>query len=818
MLNDLHYALRLMRKSPSATIIAVLTLAMGVGANTAIFSLIRAVLLKPLPYADANRLALLGERWPTLAGPRIISRLNYRDWAEQNTVFERMAAVTWGNVTVSSGNPPVHVEGSLVSPAYFDVFGLRATVGRTFAPHEDQPGRDHVVVLSHRLWSSQFGADRGALGTSIRLDGELYTIIGVMPAGTSVEFGLNLADPQLWRPLPAGAPPPRGAHDLRSVAAKLKAGVTLDRARAQMEAIGDRLAVEYPDTNKGYGVVVQPFPRPVGPHFEASLYLLFAAAAVVLLLACVNLANLALARGVTRVRETAIRTALGAGRTHLIRQIMTEHLLVAGVGGLCGVMIGYGMLATLKTAVPTSGVRVAFPADTRISIDAWVWLFAFVLTALSGVVCGLLPAIGMTRRPLVADLREGGAGVGTGRTHRRLQRVLVVGEVALAFSLLTGAGLLIRSLFALTQRIETGFDATNVVTARLPVPETRFASGVAYNAYLDQLASRVRSLPAIRDVAFADALPTEGNPFGKLFQIVSQPAVPYVSRPLCGFKVVSPSYFSAVGLRLIEGRGLEDRDRDDAPLVVVINQAMARTYFREVDPLGQRMLMRRNPVRGLPGTVDLDWTVVGLVADEGVSPFDDRTAQPAVYVTREQYPRLDLALVVRTARDPAHLEDSIRRAISAVDPAQAVTDIKTVVQLEADDMASDRLRSVLLSAFAAVAAVLATLGLYGVMAYAVVQRTREIGIRAALGASTASLLGLVMRQGAAMIGWGLGAGLVISLVATRLLKTFLFGVGPSDPTTIAVVAGGLTSVAMAACYVPARRATVVDPLIVLKSE
>jgi predicted permease len=331
--------------------------------------------------------------------------------------------------------------------------------------------------------------------------------------------------------------------------------------------------------------------------------------------------------------------------------------------------------------------------------------------------------------------------------------------------------------------------------------------------------SRVACSPCRRfGTAFADALPTEGNPFGKLFQIISQPTVPYVSRPLCGFKVVSPSYFSAAGLRLIEGRGLEDRDSDDAPLVVVINQAMARTYFREVDPLGQRMLMRRNPVRGLPGTVDLDWTVVGLVADEGVSPFDDRTAQPAVYVAREQYPRLDLALVVRTTQDPAHLEDSIRRAISAVDPAQAVTDIKTVVQLEADDMASDRLRSILLSAFAAVAAVLATLGLYGVMTHAVVQRTREIGIRAALGASTVSLLGLVMRQGTAMVGWGLGAGLVISFVATRLLKTFLFGVGPSDPTTMVAVAGVLTGVAMAACYVPARRATMVDPLIVLKSE
>jgi predicted permease len=698
------------------------------------------------------------------------------------------------------------------------VFGLRATLGRTFAPDEDQPGRDRVVVLSHRLWSSQFGGDRAVLGTPIRLDGELYTIIGVMPAGTSVEFGFNLSDPQLWRPLSAEAPPPRGAHDLRSVAAKLNAGVTLEQARAQMEAIGDRLARQYPDTNKGYGVVVQPFPRPVGLHFEASLYLLSAAAAVVLLLACVNLASLAVARGAARVREAAIRTALGAGRADLIRQVLTEHLLVAGAGGLCGVIVGYGMLATLKTAIPTSGVRVAFPVDTSISIDAWVWLFAFGLAALSGVVCGLPPAINMTGGPLVADLREGSAGVGTGRTHRRLQRALVVTEVALAFTLLTGAGLLIQSLVVLTHRIDMGFDSTNVLTARLPVPETRFASGVAYNAYLDQLASRVQSLPAIRDVAFADSLPTEGNPYGKLFQFVGQPTLPYVSRPLCGFKVVSPSYFSAVSLRLIGGRGLADGDRDDAPLVVVINQAMARTYFRGVDPLGQRMLMRRNPVRGLPGTVDLVWTVVGTVADEGVSPFDDRTAQPAVYVTREQYPRLDLALVVRATLDPARMQASIRRAVSAVDPTQAVTDIKTVVQLEADDMSSDRVRSILLSAFAAVAVVLATLGLYGVMAYAVVQRTREIGIRAALGASAASLLRLVMRQGTVMVGWGLVAGLAISLVVTRLLKTFLFGVGSFDPKTMIVVAGALSAVALTACYLPARRATVVDPLIVLKSE
>jgi predicted permease len=816
--NELRYSLRRLRQSPGATAIAVLTLAIGIGGNAAIFSIIRTVLLKPLPYADPERLVVMGERWPTSSSRKPISRLNYQDWVAQNTVFERIAAVTWGPATVSSGNTPAHVDGSFVSPSYFEVFGLHAALGRTLAAGDDEPGREHVVVLSHRLWTSQFSGDPAAIDADIRLDGEMYTIVGVMPAGTSVDFGTDLSEPQIWRPLMTGNPPPRGVHDLRMVVAKMKADTTIDRARAQMEAIGERMAVEYPDTNKGYGVIVQPFPRPIGFDIAASLYLLLAAAGLVLILACVNLANLALARGAVSAREAAIRMALGAPRAHLVRQFLTEQLLIAATGGVCGIVVAQGIVEAVKIAMPTSGIRAAFPADTRIAIDSLVWLVAFVLAALSGIVCGLVPAIGIARRSLIADIRLVSAGAGTSPSHRKIQRLLVAAQVALAFALLTGAGLLIQSLFALTDRIATGFDSTNVLTARLPIPPTRFASGTAFNAYLDQIASRVQSLPTIRDVAFADSLPTEGNPFGKLFQIVGQPVVPFASRPLCGFKVVSPSYFSAVGLRLIKGRALEDRDRDNAPLTVVINQAMARTYFRGADPLGQRMLMRRNAINGPAGTVDLDWTIVGIVGDEGVSPFDDRTAQPAVYVTREQYPRLDLALVVRTTVDPVRVQDSIRKAIAAVDTTQAVTDVKTVVEIESDDVSSDRLRSILLSTFAVVAVVLATLGLYGVMAYSVTQRTREIGIRAALGANAVSLLSLVMRQGTAMIAWGLGVGFVITLGESRLLKAFLFGVGPSDPKTMVFVAAVLSAVALIACYLPARRATMVDPLIVLKSE
>jgi putative ABC transport system permease protein len=816
-LSDLGYALRLIRKTPTATAIAVLTLGLGVGANTAIFSIVRTVILGPLPYRNANRLVVLAERWPTGSGSKPISRLNYRDWVAQNTVFDRIAADTWGDATVTGGTEPVHVEGAFISPGYFEVFGLRPTMGRTFTSEEAAAGRGSVVILSHRLWTTQFGADPAVLGKPVRLDDELYTVIGVMPPGSSVAFGFDLSDPQVWRPLSVDAPPPRGVHDLRMVAARLKDGTTIDQARAQMDTIAAGLANQYPDTNTGYGVLMRPLPRPIGLDVGPSLYLLFAAAAIVLLLACVNLANLALARAAARTREAAIRTALGASRGHLVRQFLVESLLIAGAGGLCGILIAYGVVSTLRTIVPTNGVRIAFPTDTTIGIDVWVSIFAFGLAAMSGIICGLVPAFAGSRRPLVVDLHEGSAGVGTAAIHRRVQWTLVVAEVALAFALLNGAGLLIQSLFALTHRITAGFDSTNVVTAELPIPATRFSSGAAYNAYLDQLAGRVRALPMISQVAFADSLPTEGTAYGKLFQVVGQPIVPYVSRPMCGFKVVSPSYFSAVGLHLLEGRTLTDRDRDDAPPVVVINQSMARTYLRGIDPLGQRVLMRRNPIQGPPGVEDLEWIIVGTVADEGVSPFDDRTAQPAVYVAREQYPRLNLALVVRTAVNPVFAQESIRRAIVAVDATQAVTNVKTVAQLEADDTASDRLRSLVLSAFATIAIVLAILGLYGVMANAVVRRTREIGIRAALGASASHLVALVLRQGTAMIGCGLAAGLAISVITTRLLKSFLFGVGSSDPWTMIAVAVLLSGVAFVACLVPAYRAAAVDPLVVLKS-
>jgi putative ABC transport system permease protein len=812
VLNDLRYALRLIRNTPVASVIAVLTVAVGVGANTAIFSIIRAVLLKPLPYADADRLVQISESWPSLPGPRPISRLNYDDWVAQSDVFERVAAVSWGSATVGTGDHPFWVDGSLVSPSYFDVFGLRAEIGRTFAPNEDQPGHDRVVVLSHRLWTSRFGGDRAIVGSAIRLDGELYTVIGVMPDGGRLHF----YDTPVWRPLVL-PPSSRAARDLQFVEAKLKPGVTIAQARAQMNAIADRLARQYPDANKGYGVIVEPFPRPVGLGVEASLYLLFAAVGIVLLIGCVNLANLAIVRGAARAREIAIRAALGASRARIARQFLTEHLVIAVGGGVAGVAIGYAILRAMIPWIPTAGLRTAYPEGTVIAIDRAVWLFAMTASMFSGIAFGLAPAIGAARRSLVETIRDGTPGVTVGRGQKHLGHVLVVAEVALAFVLLTGAGLLIQSFFTLTRHIDAGFDRTSVLTATLPMPPSRFETGAALNRYIDEIAARLETLPGVRDVAFADAIPPMGFPYGKLIQIVGQPIVPFASRLNCGFKVVSPSYFRAIGLRVIEGRALSPDDREGAPLVVVINETMARTFFKGTNPIGQQILLKRAPMQPVVSVPDDMFTIVGVIADEGISPFE-RTTQAGAYATREQHPRRNLHLVVRTLVAPTTLEEPIRKSVAAVDRDQAVTDLKTIEQLESEDVATDRLRSILLTAFAAIAALLTALGIYGVIAFGVVQRTREIGIRAALGARASNLLWLVLGQAALTILLGLAIGVAAALAASRVIATFLFGVGPSDPWTFAGVAGLLAIVAAAACYLPARQAISVDPLVALKAE
>jgi putative ABC transport system permease protein len=811
---DVRYAMRSLARNPAFAFVTVLTLAIGVGANTAIFSVIRAVLLAP-PLYRSEGLVRLGERPPQSTNQSVaISGPTFGDWAEQNRVFSAIAAVTGGGMTLSGIGPaPIYIEARTVSASYFDVFGLRPLLGRTFAPGEEEPDKRQVVVISHTLWLSQFGSNPDVIGTRVRLDGEPYTVIGVMPPGAAVE----VFDPAAWVPrdmsrggvFAAGGPPQRDVRDLRWVAARLRPGVTVEKARREMDAVGDRLAQAYPDTNKGWGVSVEPWPRPLGRNFAQSLYLLFGAVGLVLAIGCVNIASLSLARTAAGASEVATRTALGAGRGRLIRQFLTEHLVIATIGGAFGLMVSVALLHVLTAGIPSSGAFRAVPSALEVNIDGSVWLFAFGLSALCGIVSGLGPAIGAAVGPLAPTIKRGAPGLINGRWPRGVRACLGIVEVALAFVLLAGALRLIESFVGLQQRIGVGFDSNNVITARLPIPPTRFAQPDTLNAHLDRIVERVQVVPGVQDVALAEGLPTQGAPFGRAFQIADQPRLPAALRPGEPFKTVSASYFRTLRLQVRAGRALTERDRRGSPLAIVVNETFARRYFADADPIGKRLWME--PYR--PEDV---WEVVGVVADEGLSWQGEPEAM--AYASREQHPSDYLALVVRGSIDPIHLREPLHRAISSVDADQALTDVRLLNDLKGDFMASDRLRSILLSSFAAVAVSLAAIGLYGSLAYLVAQRQREIGIRAALGASGADLVALIMRHGIVVTGWGVAIGVAGTLMVHRLVSIAAFSGAPGGVVTILTVVGIVSAVAMTACFIPARRAAQIDPLVALRAD
>jgi putative ABC transport system permease protein len=580
-----------------------------------------------------------------------------------------------------------------------------------------------------------------------------------------------------------------------------------------MDTIGARIAKDYPDSNKGWGVVVERFADViVDEDLKLSLYVLLAAVAMVLLIGCVNLANLMLLRGAARAREVALRAALGAGRQRLVRQFLTESVLLSLAGGVLGLGLGYATMAALKAAIPP----YTLPPEVNVTMDGRVLLFALAISAMTGILFGLAPALGATKTDLVASLKEGGGGTIGGARHR-LRGALVVAEVALAFVLLTGAGLLIRSFFEM-QQADTGVDSTNVLTAGLPLSDKLYPDPVRLDSYLREIESNLQSLPTVRDVAFTSALPMQGWGYGMPFQIASQPTVDRANRQACFFKMVTPSYFRAVGMRLRKGRGLSDRDVPGAPPVTVVNETMARKYFPNQEPIGQRILVQKI----IPGKTQLGpeipWEVVGVVADERVTNFDNKRDNPGMYVTNEQSPVYFGGLVVRAAINPAGLEKAMRKAVYDANKNQPLTDVKTLERIKTETMAGDQLRSLLLGVFAAIALLLSAVGIYGVISYSVAERTGEIGIRGALGASRGNLLGLILRHGIWMTLTGLVIGLLGALGLTRLMATLLFGVGAWDPLTIATVTGILICIGMLACYVPARRATKVDPMVALRYE
>ena len=808
LLRDVRHSVRTLRHSPGFTAVAVLTLAIGIGANTAIFSFVDAMLLRPLPYPDADRIVRVMEKPPK--GERNgISTLNFLDWQKDNTVFDFMSAQTGDAVTLTGGTEPVQLRGAQVSAGYFKAFGVDAALGRTFLPGEDQLGKNQVAVISHTLWMTQFGGDPSILNRTVLLNNEPYSIVGVLPAASAFDNGFQ----QIWRPLafkPSNMT--RDFHWMISFA-RLKNGVTLTQARANMDAIGKRIENDFPASNKGWGVVVEPYAETlINQQARTIILLLISSTGFLLLIGFANLANLALARGVSREREVVVRASLGAGRWDLIRQFLTENVLLSIGGGLFGLAIGYGLMKAMGLMLPP----FTLPREVNANIDGRVLLFALIVSVATGILFGMAPALQATKPDLAAAMKEEGRGSSGSAGRRRLRDSLIVAEIALAFMLLVVSGLMMRSFVGLLN-VDAGFDSTNVLTMRLPVTIEQFPDPEQLNRYLREVRTAVEEVPGVRETAYSCAPPMQGTCYGMPMQAANKPPVELARRDGGFYKVVSPSYFSTLGIKPVKGRLLADTDTSNSPPVLVMNERMVKRFFPDAEPIGQRLLIQKIVPGKTELGADIAWEVVGVIADEKIGgPEDVQSA--GVYVSNEQTPVYGMVLSVRASLNPLTLQTPITAAIRSVNKNQAISDVRSVDQIRDQAMGGRRLVSVLLGTFATVALVLAGIGIYGVISYNVAQRTREMGIRSALGATERSLLRLILDQGVRLTLIGLAIGVAGAIGLTRLMSALLFGVGARDPMTMVSVGVILAGVAIMASYVPARRATRVDPVVALRYE
>lgn len=806
MPHDIRYAVRRLRNTPGFSAVAIVTIALAIGVNAAVFSFVYGIFLRPLPYPEPHRIVRLLERVPA-GGLNGISTLNYLDWASQNDVFAYMSAEAGWRPTLTGGDEPVMIRGARVSAHYFDVFGVRPPLGRTFRDGEDQPGQDHVVLISHRLWELRFGSDPAIVGRRLLLDGEAHTVIGVLPKGGP----FDRAAAQIWKPL--AFTPANMTRDYRwlGATARLKPGVTLQRARDEMDVIAARLGTTFPASNKGWGVAVDRLSDVViGPGLRTAVTVLFAATLFVLLIGCANLANLGLARSISLDAETAVRAALGASRWRLVRQSLIEHLVLSLCGGLVGAGAGHLMLKWIQSLIPPA----ALPPAVDVRMNGSVLAFTLVAALGAGVVFGLAPAVQAARLRLTAALGKGGHGTTRGTPGRRVRGALVVAEVALAFILMVEAGLLMRTFFKLLD-VDPGFDATNVLTAGLPIDQQQHPDPAELNAYLASIGTAVETVPGVRRVAFTSALPLMGWGFGVPYSIPGRDTVDPTRRAPVFFKIVSPSYFDALGIKLVAGRLLDDRDGAGAPRVAVINETLARREFSGRRPVGGRIVVPEI-VAGKTGFGrQISWEIVGVIAAEKINGLGD-DASAGMYVSYQQSPTYGVELVVQGGVPPLSLQKGIRAAIDRVNSNQALSDVRTLEDVLRDSMRGNRVMSMLLIVFSAMALSLAAVGIYGVIAYTAARRTHEMGIRAALGATRGRLCRSIVGDGMRPAIGGLAAGIVGALPATDVLSSMLFGVATYDVVTIAAVAAALSGVAGVACFLPAWRITKSDPMTALR--
>ena len=805
LLQDIRFGLRTLRKNPGFTIVAVLTLALGIGANAAIFSVVDTVLLRPLPYPDSDRLFMVYQTLPQDPAQNTgVSYPNYIDWTQQNRVFESIAAAR-GNVLALSGRgEPTYIQTGSVTSNYFDVLRVKPVLGRTLQSSDDALDANPVAVMSESLWRSQFGADPAIVGSAIALDQHPITIVGIVPA--YFHSSVPSAETQLWVPLRqdgvfADMRGRRGGHYL-SALGRLKPGVTAAHAQSEMAALQQRLAEQYPNENNGWGIRIVSLQADAVGNVRTALLVLLGAVGFVFLIACANVAGLQLARAASRRKEIAIRVALGAARQRLLRQFLTESLLLSVIGGTVGLGLAYEALQGLIAWLPADLPRVS-----EIHVDARVLAFGLALSVLSGVIFGLAPAWHGTESRL-AEALEGARGVGENRTSQRARNIFVVAETALAIVLLVGAGLLIRS-FARLQQVNVGFNPAQLLTAQIGLPRAHYTKPEQWISFYKQTLERMNALPGAQEAAVAVPLPLSDSYINLAFAIEGRPPRTRSDSPTADLVAISPNYFHVMQVPLLRGRQFSDADSEGGPKVCVISSGLAQQLFPNQSPLGQRIDI------GYP--TDASREIVGIVGDVKDSDLAARESAQ-IYVPFVQNPFWAADIAIRAHGNPSALSGSLREQIRAIDSALPVADVRPMAEVIGSSIAQPRFRTALLSLFGAAALLLAAIGIYGVLAYTVAQQTREIGIRMALGANPGRVLRLVLGRGLRLAGAGTMIGVLAALMLTRMLDSLLFGVSATDPATFVAVAGLLLGVALLACYVPARRAMRVDPMVALRYE
>jgi putative ABC transport system permease protein len=797
-IRDARYAVRLLVRQPGVTIVALLTLAIGIGGNTAIFSAVDAVLLRPLPYRDPDRLVKVWEK-RTAEGvlDNVVAPADFLDWARMNTVFEDMAAYMAMTADLTGTGEPVRLFAAGVSPPFFEVLRVQPAFGRTFRREEATPGQHRVVVLGHGLWQARFGSDPGAVGRTIALNGVPHEIVGVLPS--DFEF----PDPaiELWAPMPlsgGSTPPTRSNHSLE-VFARMKPGVTIDAARADMDRIGALLQKDYPDTNRTHGVYVRPLAEDLARHVRSGLLMLLAAVGFVLLIACVNVANLLLVRAAARRREMAVRAALGAGRGRLAGQALTESVLLGLAGGAAGLAVAYWAIGLLRRLMP-AGLPVF--GLQHLALDRRMLLFTFLISILTGLLFGLLPAWHIAREDVNESLKEGGRL--PGNVRRRLRTALVIGEIAVASLLLVGAGLTLRS-FQRLLNVGAGFEIAGRTTALVTLPGRKYADDLTRLEALAEVEGRFAAIPGVRSVGATSRLPLGNENSRTGVAIEGREPVPDVPTR-AHIRAVTAGFFEAMGMTLVSGRPFAASDHEKSMPVAIVNRTMAERYWPGASPVGRRVRMG--------GTQE--WReVVGVLADARNWGLD-RPVNPEMYLPIRQLPWTTVFFVVATDPASASPAAAMREALRAVDPDLPLSSVRTMDEVARVSTAARRSTMILLSVFGALALVLAAAGIYGVMAHLVALRTAEIGVRMTLGATPASVLGLVLREGTLQALAGLAIGLSGAVLLMRSMRALLFEVGPADPLTLAGVAVILAATSVLTCYLPARRAMLVDPVKALR--